>query len=436
MSIESFLEVIRQSTGGSPSLAEIVAGKLIRFATSERQGDGAGWCKLFADGQGGVFGCWRQGISETWQSETHRTPEERTAFLIRVQQAKKEAAVLESAFRAMCREKSVDLWDKGRAVELTHPYLATKGIKPHGLKQRRDSLLVPVRDSAGVLHGLQFILPDGTKRFTAGTAVTGCYHAIGEVNGTILIAEGFATGATLFEITGQAVACAFTAGNLQPVAEALRAKYPDTTVIVCADDDHVTEGNPGLTRATAATRAVGGLLAVPRFPATRTDKDTDFNDLARLAGPEAVTACIEAAASPSTTPAEEQPSSAAEESEYPLETVIQRLAQLSPLQYDQVRKQEARELGVRPATLDASVREARKGPVAEDLPFEEVEPWPEPIEPAELLTEIAATVRRFIVCEPETTHTVILWVAMTWFIDVVPVAPLAVITAPEKRCGK
>jgi len=101
-----------------------------------------------------------------------------------------------------------------------------------------------------------------------------------------------------------------------------------------------------------------------------------------------------------------------------------------------VRRQEARALGVRPATLDAAVRDARKGPVADDLPFAEVEPWPDQVEPAQLLTDIAATVRRFIVCERETAHTVALWAAMTWFIDVVQVAPLAIITAPEKRCGK
>ncbi len=65
-----------------------------------------------------------------------------------------------------------------------------------------------------------------------------------------------------------------------------------------------------------------------------------------------------------------------------------------------------------------------------------VEPWPEPIDPPQLLSDIAAVVRRFIVCEKETAHAVALWVAMTWFIEVVQVAPLAIITAPEKRCGK
>ena len=70
------------------------------------------------------------------------------------------------------------------------------------------------------------------------------------------------------------------------------------------------------------------------------------------------------------------------------------------------------------------------------MPFVQTDPWPEPVNPAQLLTDIAATIQRFIVCDEEVSHAVALWVAMTWFIDVVQVAPMAVITAPEKRCGK
>jgi len=46
--------------------------------------------------------------------------------------------------------------------------------------------------------------------------------------------------------------------NLKAVAEALRAKYPDIEIIISADDDYVTEGNPGITKATEAARAVNG----------------------------------------------------------------------------------------------------------------------------------------------------------------------------------
>jgi hypothetical protein len=119
------------------------------------------------------------------------------------------------------------------------------------------------------------------------------------------------------------------------------------------------------------------------------------------------------------------------------EQTIARLAKLSPLEYERVRTAEANRLGVRATAIDAQVRRYRKeSSDSGGVSFEDVEPWHEPIQPDALLTEIAETVTRFIVCQQETADAVALWVAMTWFIDVVQVAPLAVITAPEKRCGK
>lgn len=118
-------------------------------------------------------------------------------------------------------------------------------------------------------------------------------------------------------------------------------------------------------------------------------------------------------------------------------TIIQMLAALPPLEYDRTRKETANKLKVRPVTLDGMVKQLRKADQVETgLVFDDLEPWPDPVDGAALLTEIAATVHRFIVCLPETAYAVALWAAMTWFMDVVQVAPLAVITAPEKRCGK
>lgn len=117
--------------------------------------------------------------------------------------------------------------------------------------------------------------------------------------------------------------------------------------------------------------------------------------------------------------------------------IITHLATLSPLEYDRVRITEAKKLNIRPTTLDSIIKAEKILPPKEDkMPFTEVEPWHEPIHPAVLLTEISDTIRRFIICPPETAHAATLWIAMTWFIDVVQIAPLAVITAPEKRCGK
>lgn len=78
--VEQFVETIQATLGASPPIMAILPGKMVRFATNDRKGDDSGWCKLFEDGEGGVYGCWRQGISEDWQSRTNRTPGEQAVF--------------------------------------------------------------------------------------------------------------------------------------------------------------------------------------------------------------------------------------------------------------------------------------------------------------------------------------------------------------------
>jgi putative DNA primase/helicase len=122
-----------------------------------------------------------------------------------------------------------------------------------------------MRDINHVIHSLQFIAPDGTKRFLSNGRTQGCYFSLGRPEETICICEGFASGATIREATGHAVAVAFSAGNLKSVALALRMKFPKAKIILCADNDRYTEGNPGVTKAREAALAVRGNLAVPRF---------------------------------------------------------------------------------------------------------------------------------------------------------------------------
>ncbi len=116
--------------------------------------------------------------------------------------------------------------------------------------------------------------------------------------------------------------------------------------------------------------------------------------------------------------------------------ILEWLSTLSPLEYDRMRKEQAKALAVRESTLDKMVADLRRDGTDAGLDFADVDPWPDPIEPAALLSEVADTVRRFIICQTETADAVALWATMTWFMDVVQIAPLAVITAPEKRCGK
>ena len=233
----------------------------------------------------GIAHCFKCGMVANNRNTRELSPAERLAFTRRMDALRRQHNAEQKQRQQEAAAASAKRWDAaGPAGE--HAYLGDKGVKAHGIRvEAGHSLLIPLRDFKGHLHSLQSIAPDGSKRFMPGGRTKGCYHAIGQPSGKLLIAEGYATAATLYEQTGYAVAVAYNSGNLLPVAKALRSKYPCIDLVLCADDDWQTEGNPGVTAATAAAREVGGLLAVPDFTGLeRGPKDTDFNDLHRLAG--------------------------------------------------------------------------------------------------------------------------------------------------------
>lgn len=294
---ENFRDAIRAAGMIPPDVIE--PGRFHRFpGVGKRNGNTAGYCKLFPDGDGGIYGDYASGLAESWQAkrERPRSDGEREAFRRNVEQEQAKARAERARTEAEAAQRARDLWDAAKPAT-THPYLAAKGVRAHSVRVTGDTLLVPMRHG-GELVNTQRIWPDGAKRFLSGARVIGCYHSIGKPNGTICVAEGYATGASVHESTGHAVAVAFTAGNLETVARELRAKYPDVRIVLCADDDYQTDGNPGLTQATAAARAVGGLVAVPDFGDDRPEASTDFNDLLRHRGAEAVERAIADAQAP------------------------------------------------------------------------------------------------------------------------------------------
>jgi len=174
------------------------------------------------------------------------------------------------------------------------PYLERKGVQAYGLRYLPgDVLLVPLRDGNGKLWNVQRIFAKGDKRFPAGGRVSGCFHVIGDVKASawLLIAEGYATAATLHAATGHAVVVAFNEGNVRHVAAAVRQLRPDAKLMLCADDDKATEErtdkNPGIVAATAAAAAVGGYWCKPQGLSAGA---TDFNDLSMTVGVDAVRA--------------------------------------------------------------------------------------------------------------------------------------------------
>jgi len=184
-------------------------------------------------------------------------------------------------------------------------YCTRKNVGAHGVRfdpNGHGTMLVPMLDVRGKVHGLQIIRGKNRGKklekqyFPAGLAKQGHFHLIGGMpTWIVLVAEGYATAASLFEATGLPVAVAFDAGNLVHVAAELHKHYKRAKILVCADDDYLTEGNPGVTAASNAALAVGGAFVAPVFAADRAgQKITDFNDLQAIEGVHAVRGQIEA----------------------------------------------------------------------------------------------------------------------------------------------
>lgn len=120
----------------------------------------------------------------------------------------------------------------------------------------------------------------------------------------------------------------------------------------------------------------------------------------------------------------------------PEQAAIKRLALLSPIDYDRARKTEAEKLGVSVSALDKEVSKNQKQAADDNAPFPDIEPCHEPVDPAQLLDEISGAIRRFIAMDKYQADIAALWVTACWFIDVIHTAPIALINAPERACGK
>ncbi len=302
--IDQFRAAIKSAGLNPPDMIE-PDGKLHRFASNGKRGDDAGWYALHGDGiPAGCFGDWRSGQSHTWRADIGRTttPAEEAAHRAKVEAMRREREAEKAREQIEAAQKAATIWESAKLVPRDHPYLVRKGINSSGARLHNGALVIPVR-SGGEIHSLQFIGPDGDKRFLTGGRVTGCYFSMGNPEGAaaLCIAEGFATGATIHMATGYPVAVAFNAGNLGPVAKAMRERFAELRLIICADDDVATEGNPGITKATEAARSVGGLVAIPDFGNDRPQGATDFNDLALELGMQAVESAIANAAAPTST---------------------------------------------------------------------------------------------------------------------------------------
>lgn len=307
--LHSFAECLRSA--GLEVEAVLADGLLHRCGTTDRPHRKDGAYKAFLDAPASIWWKnWRTGDEGTWTArpEKELTAAQRKALheRIRVIRTHNEAEQ-ERRWKAAAK-LAASIWNRSRTAGDDHPYLKRKKVPAIGLRQTEDGrLIVPVLNQSGKIQSLQFILPDkpaeGTdKFFLRGGKTSGGFFSIPAKNdtkdGPLLIAEGYATAASLHLATGYAALIAFNARNLEAVTRTARSRYPERERILCADNDcetvkpDGTPWNPGKEAAFRAARAVGGKLAV--CPAHE-GRATDFNDLHRLRSLEAVRAVVEAA---------------------------------------------------------------------------------------------------------------------------------------------
>ncbi len=270
----------------------------------DKGGKTSGRYFLHSDGKAnGKFGCYHDhdnALGCTWESNMPdvRTDAEKAAAKDQqaIQAAKREAQLQAERDEAAIECKR--LWDMAHDADRSHAYLANKGVQAYGVKALNGALCVPVYDGKNAIENLvsvQFIQPDGSKRFKTGGKKQGGYFSFGSMDTqTVVICEGYSTGASIAEATGHRVVVAFDVGNLKPVSQRIASTLPDDwTMIIAADNDAYGVENKGLTQATAAAQSTGALLAVPCFDGVDVStQPTDFNDLHQLAGVEAVKAAF------------------------------------------------------------------------------------------------------------------------------------------------
>lgn len=344
MAYSNYEDVLAQLQAAGLQVERLEFSRLTRCQVDGERGR-PGWYILHDVQSGGdmlivgSYGIW-QGSDNNAQKiavrKTEMTAEQRASLKKRLRDDRREAdqARKREAERAALRASAA--WSKCEPTG-ENEYLQRKGVQAHGLRfSPSGACVVPMLDTAGIIHGLQVIRPPsntgrklGKQTWPQGAVVKGHFHLIGTPGRVLLIAEGYATGASLHEATGLPVAIAFSANNLAPVAAALANRYKTAKQLICADNDRFRKcrsckarfylptdpetctacgdahqcTNPGVSYASAAALETGGQMVAPQFAnedalreayITTGAAPVDYNDLHMAEGLHVVRTQIEA----------------------------------------------------------------------------------------------------------------------------------------------
>lgn len=271
-SIETEFRQAMQAAGISFSGEIIADGRLHRFhIEGHKRGSLNGAYTLHFDNHpAGWFMDYTTGLSQTWRSGNASSVSYVLIEQIKKAKQQREAEILQK--HATAAKRANALWPKSEQItrQSQHDYLIKKHIQPHGARIYGDALVIPIYNEADELVNLQFINSQGEKRFLSGGRKHGCFHIIGDLSDRILICEGFATGASLYEDSGKRVVIAFDAGNLLPVAKNIKELSPESEIIICGDNDL---SGMGQIKAREAALAINAKILLPK------KEGMDWNDV-------------------------------------------------------------------------------------------------------------------------------------------------------------
>ncbi|KZZ61909.1 hypothetical protein A3762_24010, partial [Oleiphilus sp. HI0125] len=205
-----------------------VSGDIKRFhIKGEKRGSSNGWYVVnFARNvYRVVFGSWRTGETFKWNNSSDYRPSVKDLYLAKKRKAAREKQKRDKQIStALLADRE---YKRAQDASASHPYLIRKNISPVDVRQIDNRLVLPIYSKPDEIVNLQYIWPDGRKRFENGGRKKGCYGKVGKsVTDDAWLCEGYATAVSLHKETGLTVFWGIDAGNLESAAKNLKTFYP------------------------------------------------------------------------------------------------------------------------------------------------------------------------------------------------------------------
>ncbi len=298
-----FIEFMRvNNCDAHDAINFIMDGEIHRYRTADdKKSQTSGAYCIWSDGWPcGWVQDWRNGKAINWRFQKDNIKDSSLKSSLTTERIKQMETISkqhqadmqkqQESLHANASERARVTFEQLKPAEVDNPYLRRKYVLSYGLRVNSENVLaVPMKDIEGRFISLQWIYPDGTKRFFTGANISGAFFSVAldilnqkeTANNPICLGEGYSTMATIYELTKLPCVAAMSCGNLLAVAKALKEKYPNNKIVVMADNDLKTKGNPGFNAAQKVVKAnfaVG--CAVPDFKDNENGSDwNDYRDI-------------------------------------------------------------------------------------------------------------------------------------------------------------